>query len=157
MKQQIIEGLKKKLVLAQPKHNKFVVARWSDWSIVYEDRSCDVLNIEYESQQVVAFKLTDMREEQIKELDIIETKPYGSPPFFCTLDYMHKGKREDGFNPGFCAGNGHQFYRSFFSALKANGILFENPIADKWLSEWKEDQKNVWDINKCWIFQPIIL
>lgn len=76
---------------------------------------------------------SDLSEDKLIELDIIETKPYGSPPFFCTLDYTRKGKNKDGFNPGNCAPNGRQFTDSFISAIESNGFTWnsENPYTQK--------------------------
>lgn len=62
----------------------------------------------------------EINEAKLKELDIIQTKQYGSPPHFCTLDYRHEILKK-GFNPGFCAFDGKQFSRSFSSALQKHG------------------------------------
>jgi len=124
---------------------------------VYEDRSCDVLNIEYESQQVIAFKLTDITEDQCHEL--AHENGLG-----CYDNY--KGIADNRYT---CL----TAKESVLSALKVNGVLFENKLGQKpeiktddyfleygnikKLEAWLKEQINVWDINKCWIFQPIIL
>ena len=68
-------------------------------------------------------KPDEIKEEDVK--DLVETKQYGSRPFFCTLDYSYEGNTE--FRPGFCADDGKQFRRSFNSALEKE-IYWVNPL-----------------------------
>lgn len=71
---------------------------------------------------------SDLTEEMIRELNIVETKLYGSPPEFCTIAYKY-GSSKNGFRPGFCAPNGKQFTNSFISAIEAQGWYWgRNPL-----------------------------
>lgn len=65
-------------------------------------------------------RLNDISEDDAKA-EGIETKPYGDPPYFCTIDYEFAEKyrkRGSDFKPGYCADTGYQFRDSFKSLWK---------------------------------------
>lgn len=65
-------------------------------------------------------RVQDISEEDAKAEGIL-TKPYGSHPGFCTIDYTQKVYKS-GFRPGFCADTGRQFRSSFESLwISING------------------------------------
>jgi len=73
-------------------------------------------------------RLRDITEEDAKN-EGIQIKPYGSPPFFCTLDYSCKPAK-NGFIPGFCADTGAQFRESFktlWESINGSHSWWENP------------------------------
>ena len=106
----------------------------------------------------------ELTEDRIRQSNIIETKPYGSKPFFCTLDYTLKGINKQGFNPGFCAPNGKQYTNSFLSAISAQNyhrlvnsrgetkpISFEED--DMMVQLWKEAESKTFNPEKTLIFE----
>jgi hypothetical protein len=97
----------------------------------------------------IFLKITDVRIERlqdISEIDAknegIETKPYGSHPFFCTIDYLSKKNPKTGFRPGYCADTGKQ-YRSSFTSLwrKINGYQSWSDNPWVWVIEFKRVEK----------------
>ena len=80
-------------------------------------------------------KGSELTEGKIKEFDLIETKKYGSKPYFCTLDYRNKGKNKNGFNPGYCSPNGKQFTNSFISAVESKGFYWLEKECDNQFCE----------------------
>jgi hypothetical protein len=62
-------------------------------------------------EEIRVERVRDISEEDAKAEGIL-TKPYGSHPGFCTIDYTVKPYKS-GFRPGFCADTGRQFRDSF--------------------------------------------
>lgn len=124
------------------------------------------INSEIEGYTLLG-KPDEISEEDAKEL--VETKQYGSHPFFCTLDYRYKGKNKDGFNPGFCADDGYQFRRSLLSLIESE-IYWENPLQSSpptddltfydskeerkiAFEKWHEAEQKTFDRNRSLIFK----
>jgi len=93
-------------------------------------------------------KVTNVRVERLKDIseedakaEGIETKPYGSPPYFCTIDYTCK-PHKSGFRPGFCADTGDQFRKSFFTlweSINGKESLDYNPWV--WVYDFEITEK----------------
>ena len=101
----------------------------------------DAARIFLEITNIRIERLHDISEADAKN-EGIETKPYGSHPFFCTIDYLSKQNPTTGFRPGYCADTGKQ-YRSSFTSLwrKINGYQSwtDNPWV--WVIEFKQIEK----------------
>lgn len=68
----------------------------------------------------------------------VETKLYGSHPYFCTLDYTRRPKKQGGFWPGFCADTGDQFRKSFHTLWQSiNGAESWNANPWVWVVEFE--------------------
>ncbi|MCZ2084817.1 MAG: hypothetical protein LC112_11145 [Flavobacteriales bacterium] len=176
MKSKVITGLKKYiLVIELPENTKFdVIADNSLWKdgvkfLTVKDEDFNFI----EGNYTLLGKPDEIKEDDVK--DLVETKQYGSHPFFCTLDYSYEGNT--GFRPGFCADDGKQFRRSFNSALESE-IYWLNPLGEKPKFEydfpedgpsnfmyesavddfdissikWKEAQEKTFDRNRTLIF-----
>jgi hypothetical protein len=85
-------------------------------------------------------RLHDISEDDAKA-EGIQTKAYGSHPYFCTRDYLSK-TNSDGFWPGFCADTGDQ-YRSSFQTLwqSINGEQSWNENPWVWVIEFQRIEK----------------
>ena len=82
-------------------------------------------------------RLHDISEADAKA-EGIETKSYGSKPFFCTRDYSYQ-KQADGFWPGLCIGNGRQYrdsYQTLWEQLNGPGSWAKNPWV--WVIDFKK-------------------
>lgn len=90
-------------------------------------------------------RLQDISEEDAKK-EGVETKPYGSYPFFCTIDYL-SSQHSNGFRPGFCADTGKQFISSFTSLWrKIYGRDYWEANPWVWVIEFERIEK---PINFC--------
>lgn len=100
-------------------------------------------------------KGSELTEEKLKEVDIIETKPYGSHPYFCTIYYRSK-QHKSGFRPGLCADTGKQYLDSFKSAIEANDFWWlkhdmEDEISAPDIQEWQQAEEKTF--RNCLIFE----
>ena len=93
----------------------------------------------------ITLELTAVRVERLQDIseadakaEGIETKTYGSKPFYCTRDYSYP-KHADGFWPGLCIGNGRQYrdsYRTLWEKLNGDGSWDLNPWV--WVISFKK-------------------
>lgn len=94
----------------------------------------EIINIRIE-------RLQDISEADAKN-EGVETKPYGSFPFFCTIDYLAKQNPKTGFRPGYCADTGKQYISSFTSLWrKINGYQSWSDNPWVWVIEFKQIEK----------------
>ena len=118
------------------------IPRLADYEFI--NKECKYLRVGKEEIKLNASTLdkfellckgSELTEGKIKEFDLIETKKYGSKPYFCTLDYRNKGKNKNGFNPGYCSPNGKQFTNSFISAVESKGFYWLEKECDNQFCE----------------------
>lgn len=101
----------------------------------------EVTNIDIERLQIIS--------ENDAKAEGVETKPYGSYPFFCTIDYIgteiyKKSKHVEnrGFKPGFCADTGSQYRDSFqtlWSVTYGPDSWSQNPFV--WVITFKKIER----------------
>ena len=145
MKQQIISGLKKKLLLVEIDTTATPVKVHVTFN---EDESIKM------AAKLIG-KLTDITESQFAEW--VEDNGLG-----CFDNY--KGIVDNRYT---CL----TAKESFFSKLEVDGICFSNPLGDfptkqntgldygmEYISKqasWEEAQEKVWDKERCWLFEII--
>jgi hypothetical protein len=169
MKQKIITGLKKKLLLVELPEGAYEI-RFSvklKNHLIYRvgETFSDAINLEEDNYNFIG-KLTDIKEEEFTEL--VERFNNGA---------VRNYKEKIPFDPSddlanFCL----TAKESFFSKLEADGIYFKNQLGEtpvtiekkyyklypggkkaaqafneKENNAWQEAQSKVWDKNRCWL------
>jgi hypothetical protein len=160
MKQQIIE-LKKKLLLVEFPEGAVAenIRTTCNGNIIYDiSHEPQTPKWVYMENKVKASigKLTGIKEEEYKE-------------FMESLNFSGRTLLYYNYNPNEPCTDFKSVIEaafktakeSFFSALEANGIYFENRLGKKpdiklqdieKHAAWRNEEKNVWDINRCWLF-----
>jgi len=78
--------------------------------------------------EIIGLSSDILKDEELAK-KVVETKPYGSDPGFCTIDYSRK--ENNGFRPGFCSSDGNQFRRSFKTLIESLNITGNQLIIKK--------------------------
>lgn len=165
MKQQIITGLKKKLLLVEFPNIKCELAGIRGSVLYYYDEmmSKDDYPISVELSEVIELigSLTGITEEQYRQW------VYGYPTMLIGSNVV--------YYKSYLSGGGLDTAKeSFFSKLESHGIQFENPLGkkphlgmfieqkgncvqdfDEVIKNWQEAQEKVWDKDRCWVFEVI--
>lgn len=142
MKQQILKGLKKKVLIVE-----------RDAKSVY---LLDLKELSKTFQLDKMLKLTDAKEEQFAEL--VERFEGRFENYGPSVGYTSPGSEY----------NLHTAKESFFSYLEKEGIYFENksgekpipcydvlwdPEGDYALEQWQKAQEKVWDLSRTYLFE----
>lgn len=157
MKQQIITGLKKKLLLVELPENASIL-RVTSGILTVEIQNDNLDTTDYIVPECLLIgKLTAITEEQFSEWVDWMTVKYG------VMSYKNYYSISNPFKL--------TAKESFFSKLESLGIYFVNPLGEfpskrntglpygiEYLSKvarWEESQEKVWDKDRIWVFQII--